>query len=432
MDGIGRSQARSDTHSPIVLGAYHRSTMKDNHRNLLPQSSELKVVLLVFAFIIVAGTLWYTHSIVRDLEDNQKHIASLFAKSIEYTGSGKVQSGDYSFVLEEIIQNIDFPMILTDSTDEPVAPYATSVRNVELDSSLSLQAQHDYLKHMLTVMDESNPKIKVEFGPGMILQYVHYGDSRLITRLRALPYVEFAVVALFIFIGYISFSYIKRSEQSSIWVGMARETAHQLGTPISSMMGWVELLRHQTSSADPQVTETLHDMDNDLLRLQKIASRFSRIGSRPDLKEENLVEVIGRVIAYFQRRIPQTGKKVQISLEYQTAITARINGELFEWVIENLIKNGLDAIETGSGKITIALSERSDHVNIDVTDTGKGIDVRYRKEVFRPGFSTKKRGWGLGLSLSQRIIESYHSGKLLIRDSKPGFGTTFRIRLRKR
>jgi hypothetical protein len=278
-------------------------------------------------------------------------------------------------------------------------------------------------------MDGHNPRIKVEAGEGVVLSYVHYGESKLITRLRLLPYVELAVVALFILIGYISFSYIKRSEQSSIWVGMARETAHQLGTPISSMMGWVELLRHQTGNADAKVVETLHDMDNDLQRLQKIANRFSRIGSKPDLKEENLVEVIEKVIQYFQRRIPQTGKRVQISLEYKSPVTAKINGELFEWVIENLIKNALDAIETGTGKITIILSERPGHVYIDVTDTGKGIDMPYRKEVFRPGFSTKQRGWGLGLSLSQRIIESYHSGKLILRDSRPGAGTTFRIKL---
>jgi signal transduction histidine kinase len=305
------------------------------------------------------------------------------------------------------------------------------VKNVILDSTNSEKIQRAYLKSLILDMDEHNPRIKVEARENVVVNYVHYGDSRFITRLRLLPYVEFAAVAVFILIGYISFSYIKRSEQSNIWVGMARETAHQLGTPISSMMGWVELLRHQTGSSDPKIVETLHDMDNDLQRLQKIASRFSRIGSKPDLKEENLVEVIEKVIQYFQRRIPQTGKKVQLSLEYKAPVMASINGELFEWVIENLIKNALDAIETGTGKITIILSERPGHVNIDVTDTGKGIDMTYRKEVFRPGFSTKKRGWGLGLSLSQRIIESYHRGKLILRDSKPGTGTTFRIRLRR-
>ena len=405
--------------------------MESTNRNLLPQSSELKVILLVLAFVIVAGTLLYTHSIVRDLESNQQHIANLYAKSFEYIGSNRTQSGDYSFVLEEVINNIDFPVILSDAANEPLKPYATTIKNVTLDTSLSGEAQRAYLKQLIAEMDENKPRIKVEAGDNLILNYVHYGESKLITRLRMLPYFEFAVVALFIFIGYISFSYIKRSEQSSIWVGMARETAHQLGTPISSMMGWVELLKHQTGTVDPSIVETLHDMDNDLQRLQKIALRFSRIGSKPDLKDENLVEVIERVIQYFQRRIPQTGKKVQLSLEYRSPITVQINSELFEWVIENLVKNALDAIETGTGKITIALSERQDYVYIDVADTGKGIDVPYRKEVFRPGFSTKKRGWGLGLSLSQRIIETYHRGKLILKDSKPGSGTTFRIRLRR-
>jgi len=405
--------------------------MKSNNRNLLPQSSELKIALLIFAFVIVAGTLWYTHSIVRDLEGNQKHIASLFAKSFEYIGSNKTQTGDYSFVLEEVINNIDFPMILSDAANEPLQPYALNVRNITLDSTTPPDQQHLYLKKLMTEMDERNPRIKVEASDSLILNYVHYGESKLITRLRLLPYIEIAVVALWILIGYISFSNVKRSEQSSIWVGMARETAHQLGTPISSMMGWVELLKHQTGSSDPKIVETLHDMDNDLQRLQKIASRFSRIGSKPDLKDENLVEVIEKVLQYFQRRIPQTGKKVQLSLEYKSPITVQINSELFEWVIENLVKNGLDAIENGAGKITITLSERQNSVTIDVTDTGKGVDMAYRKEVFRPGFSTKKRGWGLGLSLSQRIIEIYHRGKLTLKDSKPGLGTTFRIKLRK-
>jgi signal transduction histidine kinase len=405
--------------------------MKTNNRNLLPQSSELKVALLVFAFIIVAGTLWYTHSIVRDLEANQKHMASIFVKSIDYVGNNKTQPGDYSFVLEEIINNIEFPLILSDAANEPLQPYSLFVKNIVLDTTKSPDQQRLYLKKLMAEMDERNPRIRSEVSESVILNYVHYGESKLITRLRLLPYIEIAVVALWILIGYISFSYIKRSEQSNIWVGMARETAHQLGTPISSMMGWVELLKHQTGSSDPTIVDTLHDMDNDLQRLQKIASRFSRIGSKPDLKDENLVEVIEKVLQYFQRRIPQTGKKVQLSLEHKSPITAQINSELFEWVIENLVKNGLDAIESGSGKITITLSERQNFVNIDVTDTGKGIDMTYRKEVFRPGFSTKKRGWGLGLSLSQRIIETYHSGKLTLKDSKPGIGTTFRIKLRR-
>lgn len=400
-------------------------------KNTPPQSSEIKVILLVLAFLIVAGTLWYTHQLVQDLQSKERDIAGLYAKSLEYLGSGRSQDGDYSFVLDNIIQKIDFPIISTDANKEPLPPYTATTRNVSIDTTLSPEQQRLHLKKLIVEMDATNPPILVTFGNGIILNHVHYGESNLIKRLRILPYIEFGVVALFILIGYISFSYIKRNEQSNIWVGMARETAHQLGTPISSMMGWVELLKHQSGDGNAAITETLHDMDNDLQRLQKIADRFSKIGSKPDLKDENLNEVAEKVIHYFQRRIPQTGKRIQIILEPSDIVFAAINRELFEWVIENLIKNALDAIETGVGTVTLSIGGRPHYIYVDVTDNGKGIDPGTKKEIFRPGFSTKKRGWGLGLSLSQRIIESYHNGKLTLRESKPGAGTTFRIRLKK-
>ncbi len=399
--------------------------------NSVPQSGEIKIILLMFAFLIVGGTLWYTHQLVQDLQAKERDIADLYAKSLEYLGSGRSQDGDYSFVLDHVVQKIDFPIISTDAHKEPLLPYTATTRNVDLDTTLSLEQQRLYLKELVEEMDATNQPIVVTYGNGIVLNYVHYGESKLIKRLRILPYVEFSVVALFILIGYISFSYIKKSEQSSIWVGMARETAHQLGTPISSMMGWTELLKHQVGASNPSVYETLRDMDNDLQRLQKIADRFSKIGSKPDLKDEHLNDVIEKVIQYFQRRIPQTGKRVTISLTTSAPVFCRINRELFEWVIENLIKNALDAMDGGEGRITISLVERTDDIVVDVTDTGRGIDPSLKKEVFRPGFSTKKRGWGLGLSLSQRIIESYHNGKLSLRESKPGVGTTFRIRLKK-
>jgi len=258
---------------------------------------------------------------------------------------------------------------------------------------------------------------------------VHYGESILITRLRWLPYIEIVIAALFIFVGYIGFSYIKRSEQSNIWVGMARETAHQLGTPLSSMMGWVEILKLRPQP-ESKLTDTIAEMENDLLRLNKIADRFSKIGSKPDLREEDLSDVIKGVLVYFQKRIPQMGKRVELVAEPGEEVRAKINRELFEWVLENLVKNGLDAMEDGKGRISFQISRQNGAPVIDVTDTGKGIDAAYRKDIFRPGFSTKKRGWGLGLSLSKRIIETYHRGKLTVKESKLGVGTTFRIRLR--
>ena len=392
----------------------------------MPISGKLKIFLLAFAFLIIGGTLWYTHDIVQSLERKEHDFADLYARSLEYIANAKVGEGDYSFVFNEVVHSIDFPVALTDPRGVKVSAY----RNFAVDSTLPPAKLQKYFQSVLAEMDARHHPIIVAYQDSIVLSLVHYGESPLVTRLRWLPYVELFIAALFILIGYISFSYVKRSEQSNIWVGMARETAHQLGTPISSMLGWVELLKSQ-SSDDPKATETLHDMENDLFRLQKIADRFSKIGSKPDLHEENLAEVIGQVLAYFQRRIPHTGKKVELVLESKTEVRAMINRELFEWVIENLTKNALDAIDNGVGRITYTLSAHGNGVIVDVTDTGKGIDLKHRNDVFRPGFSTKKRGWGLGLSLAKRIVETYHKGKLFVRESRPGVGTTFRIRLQK-
>ena len=385
---------------------------------------------MAIAFIIIACTLWYTHDLVQALSQKEKEVADLYAKSFKYIVNSKTGDSDYSFLFTEIINTVDFPVIMTDRNNEPERPYIAYIKNISLDTLLSVNEQHEFLTNLMIEMDRSHPPIKVAYQDTIVLNYLHYGESTLIVQLRWLPYGELAIAALFILIGYISFSYIKRSEQSNIWVGMARETAHQLGTPISSMLGWVELLKGQ-SEGDKKATETLLDMESDLHRLQKIADRFSKIGSKPDLHNENISEVIGNVMEYFQRRIPQTGKKVRLVIESGEPIHTRINRELFEWVIENLTKNALDAIENGKGTIAYSISEDSTHVFIDISDTGKGITPKHRNDVFRPGFSTKKRGWGLGLSLSKRIIESYHAGKLFLKESNAGFKTTFRIKLNK-
>ena len=393
-------------------------------------SGRLKIFLMVIAFIIIASTLWYTHDLVQALSQKEKEVADLYAKSFEYIASGKAGEGDYNFLFTEIINTIDFPVVMTDRNNEPELPYNKSTKNISLNSNVSGEEQRQFLKNIIAEMDRAHQPIIVAYQDTIILSYLHYGESTLVVQLRWLPYVELTVAALFILIGYISFSYIKRSEQSNIWVGMARETAHQLGTPISSMLGWVELLKGQ-SADDKKATDTLLDMESDLHRLQKIADRFSKIGSQPDLHEENLAEVIGKVTEYFQRRIPQTGKKVHLVIESREPVRARINRELFEWVIENLTKNALDAVENGKGTISYSISEHGKFAFVDISDTGKGIMPKHRNDVFRPGFSTKKRGWGLGLSLSKRIIESYHSGKLFLKETNSGFKTTFRIKLNK-
>jgi signal transduction histidine kinase len=390
-----------------------------------PKSGAIKIALLVSAVCIGIATLIYTNNLVDQLQKNESKTARMYAKALEYVAGPTVPGADFSFILDQIILTIDFPVISTDRTDTVI----TATKNVMLDSTLTAEKQNAILRTMLLDMDRTNKPIVVSYQDTSILGRIHYGVSPLIVRLRLLPYVEFGIGTLFVLVGYIGFSYIKRNEQSNIWVGMARETAHQLGTPLSSLAGWIEVLK-MYSLDNPKMYETVSDMEHDVLRLNKVADRFSKIGSKPDLKDENIPEVLHSVIEYFQRRIPHMGKRVSIVLDSEAEVHALINRELFEWVIENLIKNALDAMGDGKGTITLKIQKVYETTFIDVADTGKGIDPKIRKDIFRPGFSTKRRGWGLGLSLSKRIIESYHLGKIIVKDSKLGAGTTFRITLR--
>ncbi len=395
-----------------------------------PRSTNIKLALVIVAIILVVATLFYTQILVNKLLTKEHEIADLYAKSLQYIATSPIDQADYSFIFDEVLKTIDFPIILTDNQNNPIPPFYTTTRNVTIDTTKTEQLQENYLKKLIIDFDATNPPIKVSLNDTIVLQYVHFGESKIITELRWLPIIEIILASMFILLGYVGFSYIKRTEQSNIWVGMAKETAHQLGTPLSSVMGWIEMIKLQAES-NPKLMETANEMENDLRRLQKVAERFSKIGSKPNLKEEQINQVIEYVISYFKRRLPQLGKNIEIVIENSISPTVKINRELFEWVIENLIKNSLDAIEQGTGKITFSVQEKGKSFFIEVHDTGKGIDPKIKNDIFRPGYSTKERGWGLGLSLSKRIIETYHKGKLILLDSKPGKGTTFRIKLRK-
>jgi signal transduction histidine kinase len=398
--------------------------MKLNTRS--PKSGRIKIALFLSALGIIIPILLYTHNLVTELQDKQRETAALYARSLEYIANSTLDgSTDYTFIFDEIIGAIDFPVILTNGNDTEIS----TTKNILIDSTFSEEKRITILFEMIKTMDAENKPILVTYQDSLVLQKVHYGESPLITKLRWLPFIELSIASLFILVGYIGFSYIKRSEQSNIWVGMARETAHQLGTPLTSMMGWIELLKHQSESS-PKILETVSEFEHDARRLTKVADRFSKIGSKPDLKEENITELIRRSIVYFEKRIPQMGKKVDITIDAGEGVSAHVNSELFEWVVENLIKNALDAMEDGKGSISFSITKEKKRTIIDVKDTGKGIDPSYHKDIFRPGFSTKKRGWGLGLSLSKRIIETYHNGKLSVLRSAVGEGTTFRIILK--
>jgi len=395
-----------------------------------PASVNFKIFLLIIAILIAAGTLFYTQNLVQKLQEKEKQIVELYAKGIEYIANTTDSGADLTFLFENIIRPIDFPLVITDAHNVLNLNNLSDIRNVKYDTTLSKTQLKDLFEKKIKKMDEQHNPILVTYADSIILQKIHYGDSELIDQLQFYPYLQIIIAALFIILGYIGFSNIKKSEQSNIWVGMAKETAHQFGTPISSLMGWIEMLKMHYQDKD-RVLDIADEISDDVEKLNKITNRFSKIGAVPELKMLSVYEEIHKVKEYFDRRLPQLGKSVEIILVGEKQANAELNAELFEWVIENLIKNALDAIDHKQGKIEITVKELRKEIEVDVTDNGKGIDLKSRKDIFRPGYSTKRRGWGLGLSLSKRIIEVYHKGKIFVKSSVIGEGTAFKIILKK-
>jgi len=394
-----------------------------------PASVNFKIFLLVIALAIAGGTLYYTQKLVTKLQERERNILELYASGLEYIANSDNPNADYTFLFDNIIKPIDFPLIISDR-DNKINPERIEQKNIKFDSTLSKSDLKSFLENYINEIDKIHEPISVTYADTIILQKIHYGDSELITQLKYYPYLQIVIAALFIIIGYIGFSQIKRSEQSNIWVGMAKETAHQFGTPISSLMGWIEMMRinYQKPDAILDITE---EISSDVEKLNKITYRFSKIGSKPEIKNHIVFHEAKKVTEYFNRRLPQTGKTIELTVNGNDKCCAKMNSELFEWVLENLIKNALDAIENKKGKISIDIIEGKKNIEIEVSDNGKGIDLRRRKDVFRPGYSTKKRGWGLGLSLSKRIVEGYHGGKIFVKNSTATEGTTFKILLKK-
>ncbi|OGU45633.1 MAG: two-component sensor histidine kinase [Ignavibacteria bacterium GWB2_36_8] len=395
-----------------------------------PASLNIKITLLIIAIFIAVATLYYTQNLIQKLQEKERQIVELYAKGIEYVANTSSMDVDITFLFDNIIKPIDFPLILTDPDNKVNLESRTDIRNIIYDTTLSRKELEVLFGNMIIEMDNQHNPISVTYEDTLVLTKIHYGDSDLITQLKFYPYLQIIIATLFVILGYIGFSNIKRSEQSNIWVGMAKETAHQFGTPISSLMGWLEMLKIHYKDPD-KVLDITEEITNDVEKLNKITYRFSKIGSTPELKKKIVFDEIKKVTEYFYRRLPQTGKSVELNIEGDRDASAELNSELFEWVIENLVKNALDAIGPKDGKINIVVSQSFNTVEIDVSDNGKGIEMKRRKDVFRPGYSTKRRGWGLGLSLSKRIIEGYHRGKIFVKNSIPGEGATFKIILRK-
>ncbi len=339
---------------------------------------------------------------------------------------------DVTLASEIILQGgFGIPAIVIDSTQSrPViwqhVPIPDSLQGLSPDD-LSDEVLRS-LNERARAMAQDYEPIAIEFGvpPELVRQYLFYDDSRLIRELTIFPFLQLLFVGFFILIGYLGFSYVRRSEQSSLWVGMAREAAHQLGTPISSLMGWVELLRGNDLSGE-QKHGALQEMERDVARLERVTARFSDIGSMPRLEVDAVAPVIEAAVDYVRKRIPEGDGFVELNVKISGALYAPLNAELFEWVIENLLKNALDAMEMTGGVIDVKAFRVEERIRIDIRDTGKGVDRKNWKNIFRPGYSTKKRGWGLGLNLAKRIVEEHHGGSLALLQSRPDQGSTFRI-----
>jgi signal transduction histidine kinase len=398
-----------------VLSKFGLNILKLNNYEI---KKVLKVVLLVFAFLIGFFSLWYTNTLVEKLEIQEREKIALWADATRLAVSSDFDE-NVEFYRSIIAANTTIPVILTDDQGNINGM-------VNIDSS---GKNLSFLQDKIAMMKEQNEPIVIELYEGY-RNFIYYENSKLLNQLRIYPYFQLGVIALFLAISYFAFSYSRTSEQNKVWAGMSKETAHQLGTPISSLMGWLDYLREREGDVkvpDKALVEMQHDMD----RLGLITERFSKIGSEPSLTVYNLYEVLEESVSYINSR---TSQKVAISIKnidvFQT-IDVAVNKPLFAWVVENLCKNAVDAMN-GEGAIWFEVSGTGDEViQFDVVDNGKGISANRHTTIFKPGYTTKKRGWGLGLSLVKRIVENYHRGRIYVQSSEVGKGTRFRIELRK-
>lgn len=379
---------------------------------MVGQFLNFRTWLALIAVAIVTGTIFYSNYLAKKIAVEERRKVNVWVQALKTRAETTEKA---SLDLTNIItsENTDIPIIETDEHDKP------SGEGLNLDTLLE-KIDSGYLRKKLAEFKKEHDPITIEISKEpLILNKYYYGDSKLLKQVRYYPLIQLFIVALFIIIILYAISARNISTQNQVWAGMAKETAHQLGTPISSLEGWVEMLKEQENNHLISI-----EMEKDLNRLKLISDRFGKIGSTPKLEEYNITDQVQKMVAYIKRRATD---KVSFNVEAPAnPVITKISAPLFDWVIENLLKNALDAM-TGKGAISIKIKERTGHVIIDITDTGRGISKQNVAKVFKPGFTTKKRGWGLGLSLSKRIVEIYHKGQLYVKSSEPGKGTTFRI-----
>lgn len=371
-----------------------------------------KTYLALVAVLIVGASLYYTNRLAAELAIEEKKKVEELGEALKVLSNpSNTNELETQVAVNTLEQNKTIPVVIADEKDNII-----DKRNIDTSGTLKVSAKEHLLKYK-----KLHAPIVVDYGTGR--NYIYYGESYLLTQLRYFPYVQLAIIVLFLVVVLLALNAAHRNLQNQVWVGLSKETAHQLGTPLSSIEAWLELLRDHEGNA-----EAVAEMQKDLDRLKLVADRFGKVGSAPQLEEENLVTRLQSIVEYMQKRSPQ---KVHIKLHCaEKEVPVYISGPLLDWVMENLIRNALDAM-SGSGHIDITVTNNQQQVWVDVQDTGKGIPSHQLKDVFKPGFTTKKRGWGLGLSLARRIIVNYHNGSIFVKSSEVGKGTTFRIVLRR-
>lgn len=422
--------------------------------NIYVTSNRVNIVLIGLFILIGIGSFAYNQYLINQMLKQERSSIELWAKAIEYT-SNPVQEEISRKLLEAAAQlknSYSIPDSITDLIEEAEADRTSQnfiTKEILLNENMPKvpavivdeQGQIVFGKDIDGELDQNlidrfrqmHDPIEIRLGDDNYfqMQYVYYGESPTIRQLRYFPYIQLSLLALLLGIAYMSYRTITRAEQSNLWVGMTKEAAHQLGTPLSSLYGWVELLKEEKK--DDEFTQNIcQELENDISRLRGVSDRFNKVGSEPELIPQHIEPILDQVINYMERRLPQFGRNVRVTRNIDSHVKVRLNSELFQWAVENLIKNAMDAIKTKKAEARVSLNvhQIENELMIDVEDSGVGIEKKYHSEVFKPGYSTKKRGWGLGLSLTRRIIEDYHKGKVFVLHSVPDEGTTIRIVLK--
>jgi signal transduction histidine kinase len=381
--------------------------------NIYTQKQRWKLLLLIVAVAIGLASLRYTNQLVKKMAREERKKAELLAEDWKLIINARDDDANLNFYTSIIAGNETVPVIVTDSLNHIL--FARNLDSAKLKNPRYIARKFNRMK------DNSEP-IVISLS-SVEKQYLYYSQSVILTQLAYYPYIQFGIIFLFILVAYFAFNTSRRFEQNQVWVGLSKETAHQLGTPISSLMAWVEMMKIRKGDV-----EMLAELEKDVNRLEKITERFSKIGSKPALVKDNVITVIMTAVNYLRSR---SSGKIRINLSLPTdELVVPLNAALFEWVIENLCKNAIDALN-GEGQIEIALTDYTQVIYIDIRDTGKGIPKSMFKAIFKPGFTTKKKGWGLGLSLAKRIVEDYHDGKIFVHQSELNKGSVIRIVLKK-